>query len=391
MDIKALAQGRYILWGASWSLYSAKVRPYLRKKGLDYVEINPSHPHFSEKIVPAIGYLTVPVLELPSGDFIADSTEIIEYLEGQHPANPMIPADKTMAALAWLIHSYGSEGLHKPAMHYRWNTTQENRQFIINDFERSFELREKRKTAEKTLGSEFADSMKAYVPALGITPTTVEAVERSTRKLYHLLNAHFLNFPYVLGGHPSIADFGLMGPIYAHLGRDVSSANELKINAPALYRWIETMNNPNIVDPELWSVPPAFFDRQQLPQSLIELLKLLCADYGPELIATANAYHHWLGEKRDRPSGTVIAIEGQKATHQVIGEIEHLQQGVSIKRIAMLDCLIQHQRLSAIQQRMDDGERQAFEQLLESVGGSAIAELELERLMMRENYAYVIA
>ena len=118
---------------------------------------------------------------------------------------------------------------------------------------------------------------------------------------------------------------------------------------------------------------------------------MLCADYGPELIATANAYHHWLGEKRDRPSGTVIAIEGQKATHQVIGEIEHLQQGVSIKRIAMLDCLIQHQRLSAIQQRMDDGERQAFEQLLESVGGSAIAELELERLMMRENYAYVIA
>jgi len=367
------------------------VRPYLCKKGLDYVEINPSHPHFSEKILPAIGHLTVPVLELPTGDFIADSTEIIEYLEDKHPGNPMIPADKTMAALAWLIHSYGSEGLHKPAMHYRWNTTQENRQFITDEFERSFEIRTKREGAVKTLGSEFADNMKAYVPALGITADTVEAIQRSTRRLYHILNAHFLDWPYVLGGRPSIADFGLMGPIYAHLGRDVSSAKELKVSAPALYRWIETMNQPNITDPELWNVPPNFFEKGQLPRSLIELLELLCADYGPELIATAKAYHHWLGEARDRPSGTVIAIDGQKATHQIISEIEHFQQDVSIKRVAMLDCLTQHQRLLAVQDSMGEHERHEFDRLLESVGGKAIAELQLERSMMRKNYAYVTA
>ena len=34
-SIKEIAGDRYVLWGASWSLYTAKVRPYLIKKGID--------------------------------------------------------------------------------------------------------------------------------------------------------------------------------------------------------------------------------------------------------------------------------------------------------------------------------------------------------------------
>ena len=127
MDIQALAQKEYILWGANWSLYSAKVRPYLMKKGISYVELNPSHPHFYEKVMPRIGHFTVPVIETPEGDIVADSTEIMEFFESRYPEPRMMPEDKTMAVLAWLIHSYGSEGLHKPAMYFRWNTTRENR------------------------------------------------------------------------------------------------------------------------------------------------------------------------------------------------------------------------------------------------------------------------
>ena len=51
-NIKAIAGDRFILWGANWSLYTAKVRPYLIKKGIEYVELNPSHPHFIENVCP---------------------------------------------------------------------------------------------------------------------------------------------------------------------------------------------------------------------------------------------------------------------------------------------------------------------------------------------------
>ncbi len=34
-DIKEIAGDRFVLWGANWSLYTAKVRPYLIKKGIE--------------------------------------------------------------------------------------------------------------------------------------------------------------------------------------------------------------------------------------------------------------------------------------------------------------------------------------------------------------------
>ena len=69
--VREIAGDKYILWGASWSLYTAKVRPYLIKKGIDYVEINPSHPHFNDTIMKTVGYFTVPVLETPEGAIVA--------------------------------------------------------------------------------------------------------------------------------------------------------------------------------------------------------------------------------------------------------------------------------------------------------------------------------
>jgi glutathione S-transferase len=60
-----------------------------------------------------VGYFTVTVLETPEGEIIADSTEIMEFLEPKFPNLPMFPEDKTLAALAYLIHSFGLEGLTK--------------------------------------------------------------------------------------------------------------------------------------------------------------------------------------------------------------------------------------------------------------------------------------
>ena len=109
-NIKEIAGDRFVLWGANWSLYTAKVRPYLIKKGIEYVELNPSHPHYFDDILPQIGHFTVPVLELPDGKIVADSTEIMEFLEPRFPDLPMLPEDKILSALAHVIHSCGSEG-----------------------------------------------------------------------------------------------------------------------------------------------------------------------------------------------------------------------------------------------------------------------------------------
>ena len=170
MDIQDLASGKYIHWGAHCSLYTGKTRAYLIKKGIDHVEINPSHPHFLEKIVPTVGYFTVPVLETAGGDIIQGSTEIIEYLESRHPAPAMIPGDKVLCAIALLIHNYGTDGLLTPAMHYRWSYKEANYGFIIDEFTRILLPPEQREDADaKSQVVAFADEMDSYLEKLGVT------------------------------------------------------------------------------------------------------------------------------------------------------------------------------------------------------------------------------
>jgi glutathione S-transferase len=383
VNIKEIAGDKYILWGASWSLYTAKVRPYLIKKGIEYVELNPSHPHYNEKIVPQVGEFTVPVLETPNGEIIADSTEIMEFLEPGFSHLPMLPEDNTLAALAHLIHSYGSEGLTKPAMYYRWNTTFENRLFARNEFNRSLA------SAEDT--DNFAVAMRAYLPILGIglDHDVDVVVEASTDRLYDVLNAHFLEYPYILGGVPSLADYGMMGALYAHHGRDVSSSNAMKVRAPALYRWIETMQRPPVVDPEVWHVPREYFSVDDLPDTLIAFLKLIAEDYVPEINATMDLYHQWL-EADERAVGAIVDVEGEKRIHQVLGQIEHVQRGICIKRIALLDSVTHHLRFQELVNRMNTAEKEKLNEILHKIGAQDFGDLRLKQDIKRHDHAYVL-
>jgi hypothetical protein len=47
--------GGYILYAMPASLYSAKARSYLRKRGIDHLERANGHPAYRERIVPALG------------------------------------------------------------------------------------------------------------------------------------------------------------------------------------------------------------------------------------------------------------------------------------------------------------------------------------------------
>jgi glutathione S-transferase len=383
-SVKDIAGDKYILWGASWSLYTAKVRPYLIKKGIDYVEINPSHPHFNDSIMDKVGYFTVPVLETPEGEVIADSTEIMEFLEPKFPDLPMLPADKSLAALAHLIHSFGSEGLTKSAMYLRWNTSFDNRLFARNEFERTL--------ATPELADGFAQSMRAYLPILGVTLDhgVDVAIETSIDKLYQTLNEHFLNYPYILGGVPSLADYGLMGPLYAHHGRDPASSNALKQRAPALYRWIETMQRPPVPDPEVWQVPQEYFQVDNLPDTLISFLKLIGESFVPEIIGTIALYHQWL-DTQEPEAGAVVDVEGQKRCHQVIGQLEHVQMGAEIERIALLDDVSHHLRFLSLVEEMNAAEKETLTGILQSIGAQDLVNVKLKRNIKRKDYASVLA
>jgi hypothetical protein len=143
------------------------------------------------------------------------------------------------------------------------------------------------------------------------------------------------------------------------------------------------------VDPEAWHVPQEFFSVDELPDTLIALLRLIAEDYVPEIMAMGDLYHQWLGTG-ERSAGTICDVEEMKRNHQILGEIEHVQQGVSIKRVALLDSLTHHMRFQDVTDQMSDDEKQTLNGILQRTGAQDLGKLRLRRDMKRKDYAYVL-
>ena len=73
----------YIHWSAHVSLYSAKTRSYMVKKGIHFTETTPyagvagDKDRWDNVIMKTKGFFSIPVLDLPDGTFVSDTTGII--------------------------------------------------------------------------------------------------------------------------------------------------------------------------------------------------------------------------------------------------------------------------------------------------------------------------
>ena len=96
----------YLLYGAYASYYTAKVRCYLRKKGIPFAERLPSDPTFREVVRPTSGNHRIPQILAPDGEVIQDSVAIVDALEKVFPdvpAHPSTPCQRLFVHLMELL------------------------------------------------------------------------------------------------------------------------------------------------------------------------------------------------------------------------------------------------------------------------------------------------
>ena len=106
------------LYGMPASLYTGKVRAYLRKHKIPFVEYGMNHPDFQGRIVPAVGRVIVPVIETPDGTIVQDGADILEFLDRNGWGSfSTYPEDPRLLSIAYLFELFGGEGLLRPAMH----------------------------------------------------------------------------------------------------------------------------------------------------------------------------------------------------------------------------------------------------------------------------------
>ncbi|HIF09782.1 MAG TPA: glutathione S-transferase [Sneathiellales bacterium] len=280
---------RYTLYGVEASYYAAKPRSYLLQKPLPFVDLVADRAVFDEIILPKIGFPVVPVVVTPAGEILQDSSIIIEELEKRHPDNPLIPTTPKKRFVSYLLELFADEWFKIPALHYRWYYDAEFAQRMMGEMNDPAASRED----QWQVGKKIARQFSSWPKHLGVDENTRRTVELLFLDYLRLLNGHFSEHEFVLGGAPGLADCALMGPLYAHLYRDPYSGKIVRDEAPHVCDWIARMRTPASEDRDS-KLSRAADAEDEVPTAIVELIQAINADYVPMILDAVGQTREWL-------------------------------------------------------------------------------------------------
>ena len=362
-----------ILYGAPLSLYTGRARSYLIKAGISYRETIPSSDYFRDNIVPkAGGRAGMPTLELEDGSVIRDGVAIVDHFEAL-TANRFSPPTPKQNIISLLFDVIGAEGLLRPAMHYRWNFPEQNQEFIKFHFEQGTPRGPNR--AEKA--EQRANQMRTACMAFGAVPDTFALTEALYHELLEKLNLHFSEHPYLLGNTPSIGDFGLIAPCYGHLGRDPAPLAIMQTTAVRVFRWVERMNRPEPDIGEFENQTNGYLADDNVPQTLIDVLRQLAIDFIPETQTAAQCINQWLADQDSLPAGTEV-VRG-------VGQANFSVRDVPISALAQPFRFYLLQRVQAAFSALPKADQQSVRELLTECDMAQVLDLTLTRSIGRQN------
>ncbi len=357
-------------YGGPLSLYSGKARAYLDWKGVDYEEILSTTEVYKTVIVPKVGRPVIPVMVTEEGETLQDTTLIIDHFEAKTGGPSVYPDTPKQRLVALLMEVYGDEWLVIPAMHYRWNY---NEEWVYGEFG-AVAAPEASKEEQLAIGRERGQTFKGFCPILGINEQTIPAIEASYEALLADLDRHFAQYDYLLGSRPSIGDYGLIGPLYAHLYRDPASGKIMKRLAPKVAAWVERM--VDVQQP----LSGEFLPDDEVPQTLVPVLERMMAEQMPFLQRTADLFAVWA---RTNPDTEIP---------RAVGMTDFTVEGVTGQRIAPPFSLWMLQRALEYYQELKGADKSAADEFLSTINGtSAFGNFTMERALAFNNFKLTLS
>ena len=167
------------------------------------------------------------------------------------------------------------------------------------------------------------------------------------------------------GTRPGIGDFGLMGPLYAHLGRDPVPKAIMQTRTPAVYEWLQRMN-------ELDAGSGEFLAEDEIPDTLVPILKTLCRDFLPDALDVIRHNAAWLEEN---PGENLPRYLGMHAFRT--GDTEGTRVIHSYSQWLFQRAWSHYRSLAGEQ-------RESVDALLEEVGGLEAMQVEITHRLRRQ-------
>ncbi|MCR9214568.1 MAG: glutathione S-transferase [Proteobacteria bacterium] len=372
----------FTLYAMPHSLYSGKARSYLIKQRIDFQEVTAGHPDYEKEVMPKIGRWIIPVLKTPDGELIQDGTDIIDWFENAGKARiSAYPKTGRQLITSLIFELFGGEGLLRPAMHYRWNFDETNKEFIEDQFG-LFRLPNLSKEERQEIVVKSTSRMRGAAVMFGVTAETIPDIETAYESFLKQLNVHFTLHPYLLGGIPTIGDYGLIAALFAHLGRDPYPATLMKQIAPAVFRWTERMNSYTADMSEFVDMPEALLPEDDIPPTLIALFRTVAEDYLPEIRAFTNFTNDWLAAQPELQSGDIV---GGDPKARAIGSCQFDWRGHQLTVGVLPYRLFLLQRIQDAFDGVDGAQKASVQQLLTEAGLEDILTLRTHRKVLRKN------
>jgi glutathione S-transferase len=229
----------------------------------------------------------IPLLFLPDGTSMQDSTPILEHLEERYPEPSIHPTEPATRFLSELLEEYGDEWGNKLMFHYRWG----------------YRADQRHRSGTLARGMLEGHPLRIFAPIValfivrrmiprmafaGANENNAPLLIESFQNLVSMLDQHLSLRPYIFGGRPAFGDFGLWGQLYqAYI--DKTCGAYLKENAPAVVAWLERMLEPKQEGPF-----EAFADLEET------LRPIFSQEVGPRFLAwdAANADAWASGDER---------------------------------------------------------------------------------------------
>ena len=232
----------YRIYGSELSPYSVKVRSFFRLKGIAHDWI-PRSPAVQAEFQKYAKLPLVPLVVTPEGEGVQDSTPILERFEASHREPSVVPPDPALAFISALLEEYGDEWGNKWMFHYRWR-------YQPDVWATSERIARQMMDAQGTLAvaqarAAVAERMMGRLGFVGSNDTTQPLIEASFRKALGLIEAHLATRPYMLGGRPAMADFGLWAQLY-ETATDPTPGAIMRASAPGVMGWVQRMLSPKV-------------------------------------------------------------------------------------------------------------------------------------------------
>jgi len=226
---------------ADMSYFSGKFEAFLRYKEIPFQRKTADVKTLVNDIYANTRMMKVPVVRLNDGNWLKDTTPMLAWFDQQKPEYSIYPKDPVTRFIALLIEDYADEWCWRSALYWRWYF-EESRQLVAHRI--GHEVLGDWPVPKRLSGWYFGRrQINTYLKGDGLTKQTEPFVKKHYTDMLKSMQSILSDSPYLLGDKPSIADFGLFGPMFRHFGLDPSPAKVMIEQAPAVYAWLARLWN----------------------------------------------------------------------------------------------------------------------------------------------------